>query len=147
MIIFVMVIVIILGIVISVISGVKSLSSRKNDAERETTVRPTAVPEQRAAVRKEQNLRDRPRMMPRITAPDGHTHEGEAETYEKIVGSLGNVYDEGCAELDGIRLIMHDGDYDTSKNGRNFDKKKVAQAIVLGDVLGEPRCKRPYGRK
>ena len=44
-----------------------------------------------------------------------HAHLGEEEHYEEIVGSLGEVNDEGCIDLDGVRFIAHDVAYDTDE--------------------------------
>ena len=40
-----------------------------------------------------------------VSADGSHSHSGKEERYEPIVGSLGEVDDEGCDELDGVRLI------------------------------------------
>ncbi len=79
-----------------------------------------------------------------ITFPADHTHAGqEVEHYEKIVGSLGEVSDEGCDELEGVRLIAHDLAYEES----NRDYTEVAKIVVLGDVINNPRFKKPFGRR
>lgn len=44
----------------------------------------------------------------KAASADSHSHSGRREAYEPIVGSLGEVNDEGCDELDGVRLIEHD---------------------------------------
>ncbi len=72
-----------------------------------------------------------------------HSHKGEEEHYEQIVGSLGDVNDEGCADLDGVRLIAHDAAYDTTPDGAR-DYSATVRAMVLGEVLNEPRFKHPY---
>lgn len=79
---------------------------------------------------------------------DAHEHEhlGEEEHYEEIVGSLGEVNDEGCEDLGGVRFIAHDIAYEIVEND-NQDYAKIARAMVLGDVLNNPRFKRPYSRK
>lgn len=72
-------------------------------------------------------------------AEEKHTHKGmtESEKVEPIVGSLGEVNDEGCAELGGIRYItpitIEDDD------NKSFDLDRIATAIVLGDVLSHPK--------
>lgn len=83
-----------------------------------------------------------------VSNTDGHTHVGsdEEEVYDVIVGSLGEVNDEGCVDLNGIRLIAHDIAYDT-ENGKKRDYSKVVSAAILGDVINTPRFKKPYGRK
>lgn len=71
---------------------------------------------------------------------DGHAHVGDdAEYYDKIVGSLGEVDDEGCDELDGVRLIAHDIAYDDEEKG--VDYTEVAKAIVIGEIVNNPRFK------
>lgn len=81
-----------------------------------------------------------------ITFPTDHTHAGqEVEHYEKIVGSLGEVSDEGCDELEGVRLIAHDLAYDGEESNRDYTE--VAKIVVLGDVINNPRFKKPFGRR
>ncbi len=76
---------------------------------------------------------------------DDHAHlSDEEERYDEIVGSLGDVSDEGCDELAGVRLIVHDLAYEQEDTERDYTE--VAKAIVLGDVINHPRCKRPYKR-
>ena len=73
-----------------------------------------------------------------------HDHFADkVEDYDKIVGSLGEVADEGCIELDGLRLIAHDENYQCEESAQ-FDLKKVAQAMVYGEILDNPRFKRPF---
>ena len=71
-----------------------------------------------------------------------HEHLGEEEHYEKIVGSLGEVNDEGCQELNGVRLISHDIAYDPDDETSGVDLKKVGRAMVLGEVLNDPVYKK-----
>lgn len=82
-----------------------------------------------------------------ISKADGHVHYGgsDEEHYDEIVGSLGEVDDEGCFDLSGVRLIAHDIAYESDKHGRDYTK--VAQSIVIGDVLNNPRFKNPYRKK
>lgn len=77
----------------------------------------------------------------RIVSPsDGHTHvSGEEETYEKIVGSLGEVDDEGCDDLDGVRFIVNDAAYQGQTSAADY--ADIAKAIVIGDVINNPRFK------
>lgn len=74
-----------------------------------------------------------------------HGHKGEEEHYDEIVGSLGDVNDEGCADLDGVRFIAHDAAYDGEEGARDYTA--VVRAMVLGEILNEPRFKHPYRRK
>lgn len=85
----------------------------------------------------------------KITSNDGsHSHRGTTESYEPIVGSLGEVNDEGCDELDGVRLIEHDEAYcDDPDHILSSDPTDLERAIVLGEVLNTPRYKQPYRRK
>ena len=79
---------------------------------------------------------------------DGHTHVGSTvEQYDPIEGSLGEVSTEGCVEMDGLRLISNDENFDGESNQTNFNLNKVAQAMVLGEILDNPRFKNPYGKK
>lgn len=75
-----------------------------------------------------------------------HFHKGREEHYEEIVGSLGDVNDEGCADLDGVRFIAHDLAYDTTEE-EHGDMSKIARAMVLGEILNDPRFRKPYRRK
>lgn len=92
------------------------------------------------AQRKSAEQKSRPYSTSIATHNDGHTHVGDdAEYYEKIVGSLGEVDDEGCDELDGVRLIAHDLAYDDEEKG--VDYTEVAKAIVIGEIVNNPRFK------
>ena len=75
-----------------------------------------------------------------------HAHMGEEEHYEEIVGSLGDINDEGCEDLSGVRFIVNDLAYDTSNN-EHADYANLAKAMVLGEVINSPRFKSPYGKK
>ena len=75
-----------------------------------------------------------------------HAHLGEEEHYEEIVGSLGEINDEGCEDLNGVRFIVNDMAYDTTDDG-GHDYTELAKAIVLGDLINSPRCKTPYKHK
>ena len=87
-----------------------------------------------------QNVRDKHQI-----DADRHEHLGEEEHYEEIVGSLGEVNDEGCEDLSGVRFIAHDMAYEI--NDEHADYSKVAQAMVLGEILNQPRFKKPYSHK
>lgn len=85
-----------------------------------------------------------------VAANDGsHEHiGGKLEKYDKIVGSLGEVDDEGCDELDGVRLIEHDESYcDDPQHLAAADYETLEQAIVIGEVINAPRFKNPYGKR
>lgn len=78
-----------------------------------------------------------------VSNDDGHSHVGEEEEhYDEIVGSLGDVSDEGCADLDGVRLIAHDLAYESEDGSRDYSE--VAKVVVLGDVINNPRFKNRY---
>ena len=86
----------------------------------------------------------------KIVSNDGsHMHMGEkVEKYDKIVGSLGEVDDEGCEELDGVRLIEHDESYcDDPDHLVAADITDIQRAVVLGEVINVPRFKQMYKRK
>ena len=72
-----------------------------------------------------------------------HGHSGEEEHYDEIVGSLGEVNDEGCEDLSGVRFIAHDLSYELSEDD-NIDYTGIAQAMVIGEILNTPRFKKPY---
>ena len=82
-----------------------------------------------------------------VTGADGHSHYGTVETYEPIVGSLGDVDDEGCDELDGVRLIATDLMYETDDDGKVYDLNAIRKSLILGEVLNNPRFKKPYGKR
>jgi len=95
----------------------------------------------------EKKIRDREHQQ-RILQSSSHLHSGKAEHYEPIVGSLGSVNDEGCDELDGVRLLEHDESYcDDPQHLVAGELNELEQAIVLGEIVNTPRFKKPYGRK
>lgn len=72
-----------------------------------------------------------------------HAHVGDEEHYEEIVGSLGEVNDEGCRDLSGVRFIVHDLAYDTTDDGER-DYTELAKAIVIGEIINSPRFRKPH---
>ena len=82
---------------------------------------------------------------PAVADAHSHEHIGTEEHYAPIVGSLGGESTEGCVDLDGVRLISHDAAYSGDEDQVQYDKNKVLQAIVIGEVLDTPRFKYPYG--
>lgn len=75
-----------------------------------------------------------------------HAHlSDDEERYEEIVGSLGDVNDEGCDDLDGVRLIVHDLAYEGEDAQRDYSE--VAKVVVLGDIINSPRFKSNYRKK
>lgn len=82
-----------------------------------------------------------------ISKSKSHSHSGKAEHYDPIVGSLGKVSDEGCDELDGVRLVEHDESYcDDASHFEITDYDNLKQAIVLGEIVNSPRFKKPFRR-
>ena len=75
-----------------------------------------------------------------------HGHFGEEEHYEEIVGSLGEVNDEGCADLGGVRFIANDIAYEIQTQ-ETVDYDRIAQAMVLGEIINSPRFKTPYTKR
>ena len=75
-----------------------------------------------------------------------HDHLGEEEHYEEIVGSLGEINDEGCGDLSGVRFIAHDLAYELG-DGAGRDYTKLAQAMVMGEIINTPRFKNPYHKR
>ena len=69
-----------------------------------------------------------------------HGHTGEEEHYDEIVGSLGEINDEGCVDLSGVRFIAHDMAYESGE-GEHADYAELAKAMVLGDIINSPRFK------
>jgi len=80
-----------------------------------------------------------------VANSDGHVHMGSVEERYDAIGSLGEVHDEGCADLNGVRLIANDIAYSASEQRRDYSD--VAKAMVLGEILDEPRFKKRYGKK
>ncbi len=81
-----------------------------------------------------------------VANSDGHTHNADnEERYDKIVGSLGEVDDEGCLDLDGVRLIVEDVAYSADTDTRDYSE--IAKALVLGDIINSPRFKTNYRKK
>ncbi len=77
------------------------------------------------------------------TVSEDHDHVADdVEHYDKIVGSLGEVEEEGCSDLDGVRLIAHDIAYEN--DGEGVDYSNLAKAIVIGEVINSPRFKNKY---
>lgn len=70
-----------------------------------------------------------------------HKHIGSVEQYDKIVGSLGEISDEGCFELDGIRLISDDQAYSAEDESLSFDRDELIKIIVLGDAISRRKYK------
>lgn len=82
------------------------------------------------------------------SADEAHKHVGKTEKYGKIVGSLGEVNDEGCDDLDGVRMIAHDEAYcDDPDHIITTEPTELERAIVLGEALNNPRYKQHYHRK
>ena len=74
---------------------------------------------------------------------DNHTHIGnDEERYDKIVGSLGEVDDEGCEDLNGVRLIAHDEAYEGVVEKQNYDE--IVKAMVLGEAIANPAFKKRH---
>ena len=85
---------------------------------------------------------------PAVADAHNHEHIGTEEHYAPIVGSLGGESDEGCPDLDGVRLISNDEAYSGDDgDGVQYNRKKVLQAMILGEVLDTPRFKNHYGNK
>lgn len=89
---------------------------------------------------------NKPKTPPAPTV-EHHSHLGTTETYDPIVGSLGAVSDEGCDELNGVRLIATDLMYETDEEGKVYDMNVVRKSLILGEILNNPRFKTPYGKK
>ena len=81
-----------------------------------------------------------------VADADEHAHAGEEEHYEEIVGSLGEVNDEGCEDLSGVRFIMRDIAYEAD-DGEETDYTKLVHAMVLGEIINTPRFKEPHRHK
>ena len=81
-----------------------------------------------------------------VADSDGHTHvSGDEEIYDKIVGSLGDVSDEGCDDLAGVRIIANDIAY--QNQSQLADYSEIAKAIVIGDIINNPRFKNNWRKR
>lgn len=81
-----------------------------------------------------------------VSNTDGHSHIGGTEEfYDASGGSLGDVSDEGCDDLKGVRVIANDLAYEATESTR--DCTEIAKAMVLGQILNEPRFKKPYKKR
>ena len=118
-------------------------NTTENNAYSSTNNKTTMTDEQRRRLeylREQQKQRTATEKHERHVADaEEHGHSGEEEHYEEIVGSLGDVSDEGCEDLSGVRFIVHDLAYDTSDDDRDYTE--LARAIVLGDIINTPRFK------
>lgn len=84
-----------------------------------------------------------------VTGSDGHEHLGTTEErYDPIVGSLGEVDDEGCEEMDGVRLLEHDEAYcDDPDHMVDMNYDELKRAIVMGEVINSPRFNNPFEKR
>lgn len=57
------------------------------------------------------------------------------------------VGSEGCAEHYNERTIATDANYDAHSDDMSWLARDCARAIVLGEALSEPLCKRPFGNR
>ena len=89
----------------------------------------------------------KPTTAPAQTTADSHSHMGTVESYDPIVGSLGDVSTEGCSELSGVRLIVNDLMYETEDHQKSYNLDAIRKSIILGEILNNPRFKKPYGKK
>lgn len=107
------------------------------------------TPEQRRyqSQLKQRQTAQKPTATTHAQGADGHAHAGTVESYDPIVGSLGEVSDEGCDELNGVRLIVTDLKYETDDNQTVYDLNAIRKSLIIGEVLNKPRFKHPYGRK
>ena len=134
----------IIGVALSIVAAVSK--AKKTKEEQESRARYAAQKAQPTTSSKQSQAKKPTKQTSTINCEGEHDHEHhgeEMESYDKIVGSLGDVSTEGCVELDGLRLVCNDENYNGTTEQR-YDLAKVAQAMVYGEILGEPRCKNPY---
>ena len=145
---FIIPLLVVIGIISSIVKSAKKVEVQRKTVS-ETSSDPTELTEQQR--RYVESLRSRKsHTTPTVKKPpvdESHGHIGKVEEYDEIVGSLGDINDEGCPSLDGVRLIAEDVAYVTDDGTRQFDAKRLQRAIVLGEVLNSPRFKNPYGKK
>lgn len=120
-----------IAFVVLLVVGVKVQASKQQEqkSKNNTVNRPKRVQQKSTEV---------------CTHEDGskHTHYGNVvETYEPIVGSLGEVHDEGCDDLDDIRMILLDEIY-RGDDGM-LQLSPIAKAMLLGELFNEPRFDAP----
>lgn len=147
---FIVPLLVVIGIISSIVKSAKKVEvQRKNVSE--TSPDPTELTEQqRRYVESLRSRKSHTTPTPTVKKPPvdpSHGHIGKVEEYDEIIGSLGDINDEGCPSLDGVRLIAEDVAYVTEDGTRQFDAKRLQRAIVLGEVLNSPRFKNPYGKK
>ncbi len=146
----ILVIVVFASIVLSIVKVATMLDKKAKQQAKESTKLQQQVQQQKA--KKLQPTKQQPKAkstvaMPTVQFDGDHNHVGDSiEQYEPISGSLGQVRDEGCVEMDGFRLIANDDNFDAESGETNFNLNKVAQAIVLGEILDKPRFKNPPNR-
>ena len=131
------------------IKGKKDAESKAKGQQTPATQQPTAVRKtpSKTTQAKPAEKKQSTTATPTVQFNDGHAHVGDqVEQYDQIVGSLGAVSTEGCVEMDGFRLISNDENFDADSGETNFNLNKVAQAMVLGEILDKPRFKNPYKR-
>ena len=71
---------------------------------------------------------------------------GSATVVEKIVTATA-AGSEGCAEHYNERTIVTDANYEEHVTDRAWLARDYARAIVLGEALSEPLCKKRFGRR
>ena len=139
--------------IVVAIKRIKAQSEQKQQYEQRSAEIKSNASERSARQReyleaKRRELEMRKRQTARNVDADDHSHSGNVEKYDKIVGSLGEVDDEGCEELDGVRLIEHDESYcDDPDHLAQADLTNLEKAIVLGDVINNPRFKSLYNTR
>ena len=145
------VIVVVIALVVEKIKrkGVKTPQQYRDDEFLHPNARGQLTPEQQRYIlnTKAKSVNTKPATTSVSGMPTQHGHLGTAETYDPIVGSLGAVSDEGCDELNGVRLIATDLMYQTDDDQVAYDMDAIRKSLILGDILNNPRFKKPYGKK
>lgn len=84
--------------------------------------------------------------VPKKTPKADHVHPSEegknviVEVRPEYIGSLGEIDDEGCNDHEhgNLRFVLTDKIVEEVSS----DKSKLAEYMVISEILGKPKCKR-----
>ena len=137
------------SIVFSIVKFAKNMEKNAKNQAKQADAQKQLVQQQQAKRQQSKPAESKKsaKATPSVQFSSDHQHSGDAvEQYAPIEGSLGQVSTEGCVEMDGFRLIANDENFDGEGNKTTFNLNKVAQAMVLGEILDNPRFKNPPKR-
>ncbi len=76
-----------------------------------------------------------------------HPVSPESVAVKENVVTATQAGNEGCAEHYNERTIVNDVNYEAHVADRTWLARDYARAIVIGEALSEPMCKRRFGRR